>query len=111
MIVDGYVLNSLIAKYAESTDVEVEDFLAASGGDSFIASIRGQVLEKRRAHQLLQAGRKLQCRDLQSHREFVMDLDPCTSKSPLWNNWEIQSLPNGVYSWVRCASFAAVDAV
>ena len=56
VIVEGYVLNSLIAKYAESTDRDVEDFLAASGGYNDIASFRGKVLEKRIGHQVLQRG-------------------------------------------------------
>ena len=46
VLVKGYVENSLIAKYVESTDREVEDFLAASGGISDIASFRGKVLQK-----------------------------------------------------------------
>ena len=46
VVVKGYVENSLMPKFVESTDREVEDFLAASGGISDIASFRGKVLEK-----------------------------------------------------------------
>ena len=46
VVVKGYVENSLIAKYVESTDREVEDFLTASGGNRDIASFTGKVLEK-----------------------------------------------------------------
>ena len=120
VLVEGYVLNSLIAKFAESTDRDVEDFLAASGGYSDIASFRGKVLEKRKAHQILQKGGSFLCRDLQRPDEepFLLELPQCTSRSPLWNHeeplWkyeEIRTLPDGVYGWGRNERFAAVDAI
>lgn len=112
VLVEGYVLNSLIAKYAESTDREVEDFLASSGGNTNIASFRGKVLEKRKAHEVLQKGGSFLCRDLQADSEpFMMELPQCASRSPLWNHEEIKTLPDGVYGWGRNERFAAVDAV
>ena len=112
VVVKGYVENSLIAKYVESTDREVEDFLAASGGSNDIASFRGKILEKRKAHQILQRGCSFLCRDLQSDGDpFLLHLNPCATRAPLWNHQELQTLPNGVYGWGRNERFAAVDAV
>lgn len=109
VVVKGYVENSLIAKYVESTDREVEDFLAASGGISDIASFRGKVLEKRKAHQILQCGGRFWCRNLQSDgNPFELDLPQCPIRAPLWSHQEIQTLPDGVYGWGRNENFAAV---
>ena len=111
VMVKGYVENSLIAKFVEPPGREVEDFLAASGGSSDIASFRGKILEKRKAHQILQRGGSFLCRDLQSDGDpFLLHLNPCAFRAPLWNH-EIQTLPNGVYGWGRNERFAAVDAV
>ena len=84
VVVKGYVENSLIAKYVESTDREVEDLLAASGGISDVASFRGKVLEKRKAHQILQRGGRFWCRDLQSDGDpFELELPQCPIRAPL----------------------------
>ena len=39
VIVKGYLENSLIAKFAKTTDREIEDFLAATGGNREIVSL------------------------------------------------------------------------
>lgn len=51
-----YIRDELAARFDRDMDVSVQAFLAGSSGNDAIQSLRKKILERRKAHELLQKG-------------------------------------------------------
>lgn len=106
-----YIMDELAARFDRDMDVSVQAFLASSNGNDAIQSFRGKILERRKAHELLQKGGEFKCRSLSNNTEFEVQLPACEQSSDLSNHSEISGLAEGVYGKGKYENMGGVDAV
>ena len=102
----------LAAKFDRQSDVKVKALLKASGGTSAIASFRGSILERTKAHEQLQQGGQFYCRDLDTNQEGWRPLPSCPLSADLPDHTSIGNLQTAVYGrGIYEYNLGGVDAV
>lgn len=93
----AHIEAELAAKLERQSRHKMKVFFRATSGVPAVHSLRGCILERTHAHEVLQNGGHFRCRDLDTHHEEWMELDRCAARENLKSYTAIGSLQPGVY--------------